>query len=191
LGELDFGINRLGMALLAESRSAVEVEQELRRSDPQAARRTIGVIDGRGEAAASTGEGSRPSAAHRIGSGCLVAGEDLPGPAVLDAMASAFDANGDKTLDHRLMAALLAGAEAVGSRSAEQSAALITYADGRAVELFLRVDLAADATRKLRHVFDEYKLYEPMYKTRVDAPDQALTPDQVEAEVAKLRSRTA
>ena len=187
-GRMDPSLNRLAVALLAQGKSSHDVLQELLHSDPLHARRQIGLVDRHNQAAGFTGASSRDWAGHRTGEGYAVAGDDLAGPEVLAAMASACESRSGEALDERLMSALVAGRDAGGSRTAEQSAGIIAYGTARSVQLFLRVDLSSDATHELRRVFDRFKPYEADYQVRVDNPAQALGPDAIEAKIAADRS---
>ena len=116
-----------GLALLREGRPAGEVVRLLTEADANRDRRQLGVVDAQGCAAAFTGSGCSEWAGHRVGDGYACQGNILAGPAVVDAMAEAYEASrrDGLTLADRLLAALRAGQAAGGDRRGQQSAALL------------------------------------------------------------------
>jgi uncharacterized Ntn-hydrolase superfamily protein len=91
--------------------------------------RQLGVVDAQGTAATFTGDSCLPWAGGRTGSGYAVQGNILAGPAVVDAMARAFEVS-DGDLATRMVAALAAGQAAGGDARGRQSAALVVVRPG-------------------------------------------------------------
>ncbi|MBN1401818.1 MAG: DUF1028 domain-containing protein [Anaerolineae bacterium] len=113
----------VGLALLAEDVSAPRVIEALVASDPEAHRRQVAVVDRQGQAAAWTGPGCIPEAAHQIGAGYSVQANMMDRPTVVPAMAEAYErAEGD--LAERMLAALMAAQDQGGDIRGMQSAAL-------------------------------------------------------------------
>ena len=148
----------------AEVRAALEAAVA---ADEGRAQRQVGVVGPTG-AATYTGEGCLPFA------GGVAAGSDrtayaiqgniLTGPEVLEAMEAAWLASEGERLDHRLLAALLAGDAAGGDARGRQSAAILARApgagyDGCGVLADLRVDDHSDAPRELARLHDQSVLF--------------------------------
>ncbi|WP_267360712.1 MULTISPECIES: DUF1028 domain-containing protein [unclassified Methylobacterium] len=114
--------------------------------------RQLGLVDGRGTAAAWTGAGCTAAAGHRTGPGYAVQGNMLADPGVIDAMALAFEESAQCDLDERLMRALEAGDAAGGDRRGKQSAAVKIVAGEDYPCLDLRVDEHAEPVAELRRV---------------------------------------
>jgi uncharacterized Ntn-hydrolase superfamily protein len=93
-------------------------------TDPGAASRQVAAVDAGGGAAAHTGDGAYPFAAHIVGDGFAVAANMAPHAGVTEAMATAF-AEPRQALERRLLAALQAGQQAGGDLRGRQSAALL------------------------------------------------------------------
>jgi uncharacterized Ntn-hydrolase superfamily protein len=113
-----------GLEALSHDRGAGSVLAWLLGEDEHAARRQVGIVDARGNAAAHTGAECSAWAGHRIGAGFTCQGNILTGPEVLDAMAAAFTSASGELAD-RLYAALLAGDQAGGDRRGRQAAGLL------------------------------------------------------------------
>lgn len=117
-----------GLELLASGQTAGQALAALTEADEQAAQRQLAVIDAAGTAATFTGEACLPWAGDRVGEHYSVQGNLLAGPAVLDAMAAAFETTrGD--LATRMTSALAAGQAAGGDLRGRQSAALLVVRD--------------------------------------------------------------
>ncbi len=113
-----------GLAALRRGLSASEVLRRLTRADPQRESRQLGVVDGRGNAAAWTGKKCRDWAGHETGDGFSCQGNILANGSVVPAMVRAFE-RGRGSLSARLYAALVAGEKAGGDRRGMESAALL------------------------------------------------------------------
>jgi uncharacterized Ntn-hydrolase superfamily protein len=152
-----------GLELLSEGRSAEEVVRKLTESDDRRDHRQLGVVDARGGAAAHTGSACMEWAGHVVGSGFTCQGNILFAPAVVEAMARAFETTpGD--LPERLLAALAAGQREGGDRRGMQSAALLVvrekggYDQGSDRWVDLRVDDSPSPIEELRRIFRIYDL---------------------------------
>ncbi|EQD45355.1 protein containing DUF1028, partial [mine drainage metagenome] len=152
-----------GLRLLAEGRPAAEVVRTLVAADPERDHRQLGIVDARGGAAAHTGAKCLDWAGHEVGEGFTCQGNILFGPAVVRAMARAYESTPGDLAD-RLLAALSAGQREGGDRRGQQSAALrivrpnggFMGADDRWVDL--RVDDHASPIEELRRIFRIYDL---------------------------------
>lgn len=152
-----------GLELLAKGTSAEEVVRRLTSADPRAALRQVGVVDAKGNAASFTGKDCPEWAGHSTGRGFACQGNILFGPAVVAAMARAFETTpGD--LPERLLAALSAGQREGGDRRGMQSAALLIvrekggYDEGSDRWVDIRVDDHPSPIEELRRVFRLYDL---------------------------------
>src|SRR5262245_37018709 len=115
-----------GLALLAEGRSAALTLEMLTSADEKRETRQAGIVDANGTAATFTGSECQPWAGGVVGDGYAIQGNILVGPAVVEAMESAWlrSARG-APLTRRLLAALSAGDQVGGDRRGRQSAALL------------------------------------------------------------------
>ncbi len=113
-----------GLEELRRGRSAAEVVRRLIRADPARERRQLGVVDGRGNAAAWTGSECSDWAGHLVGEGYTCQGNLLRNAEVVPAMARTFERSRGG-LGRRLYAALVAGARAGGDRRGAESSALL------------------------------------------------------------------
>jgi uncharacterized Ntn-hydrolase superfamily protein len=127
-GNTNFG--HLGLALLREGFTATETLERLIRSDREAAKRQVGIVDALGEVANYTGRECLEYAGAMKGDQYTVQGNLLAGPKVPAAMASAYEARSDRPLAERLMCALEAGEAAGGDRRGRQAAALLVVREG-------------------------------------------------------------
>lgn len=134
-----------GLALIESGSSAREALDQIVVADPRRDDRQVGIVDARGRSASHTGAGCLPWAGGRSGRGYAAQGDQLAGPAVIDAMAASFEES-DGSLATRLLEALRAGDEAGGDRRGRQSAALRVvqpdagFAGSSNVPLDLRID---------------------------------------------------
>jgi uncharacterized Ntn-hydrolase superfamily protein len=116
------------------------------------------MVDVSGRSATHTGESCMTWAGGRTGPGYAAQGNILTGPAVVDALAEAYEGSGG-ALAERLLAALAAGDAAGGDRRGRQSAAIAVVSPGggyggnddRLVDL--RVDDHADPVTELRRLY--------------------------------------
>lgn len=106
-----------------------EIVESLVAEDPLRDRRQLAVIGVDGDRAVFTGDSCLPWAGSLEGDSCLVAGNLLAGPEVLEAMVQAFESS-EGVLAERLLAALQAGEEAGGDRRGRQSAAILVVREG-------------------------------------------------------------
>lgn len=121
-------------------------------ADDRADLRQVGLVDANGAAAAWTGSGCTEEAGHRRGPGYAVQGNMLASPAVIDAMAEAFEGSAALDLDERLMRVLEAGDGAGGDRRGKQSAALKIVDREDYPSLDLRVDEHTAPIAELRRI---------------------------------------
>jgi uncharacterized Ntn-hydrolase superfamily protein len=151
-----------GLALTGAGSSARETLDQLIASDLGRDERQAGIVDARGRSASHTGPACLPWAGGRSGRGYAAQGDLLAGPAVIDAMGSAFEQS-EGPLAGRLLAAMRAGDEAGGDRRGRQSAALRVAAHGRGfggsdnLPLDLRVDDHPAPLDELARLLDLYE----------------------------------
>jgi uncharacterized Ntn-hydrolase superfamily protein len=177
---VSYGI--VGLQLLREGVPATEVVRRLTSSDNGRDERQLGVVDRNGGAAAFTGKKCMDWAGHEVGDGFTCQGNILFGPAVVRAMARAYETTPGDVID-RMISALAAGQKEGGDRRGMQSAALFLvkkgagYGEGeRWVDL--RVDDHPSPIEELKRIF---KLYDLTMLSREDPA--TLIP--IEGEVAK------
>lgn len=118
-----------GLEMMREGMAAAEVIAALTESDEGRDVRQVGVVDAQGTSATFTGESCLAWAGGRAGPGYAVQGNILAGPAVVTAMAEAFEAT-DGDLATRMVVALAAGQAAGGDARGRQSAALLVVRAG-------------------------------------------------------------
>lgn len=152
-----------GMGLLRQGLSAPEVVERLSRESPDRDDIQLGVVDGRGRAAAFTGARCMEWAGHHVGSGYTVQGNILFSPTVVESMARTFETTpGD--LPERLLATLVAGQREGGDRRGMQSAAMLVWKDrggyrgGRDRWIDIRVDDHPTPIEELDRVFRIYDM---------------------------------
>jgi len=152
-----------GLALMRRGRRAKDVVRELTDADPGRDERQVGVVDAKGDAAAFTGAKCMDWAGHEVGDGFTCQGNILFGPAVVAAMARAYETTGGDILD-RLLAALVAGQREGGDRRGMESAALLAvragggYGGGNDRWVDVRVDNHPSPIEELRRVFRLYDI---------------------------------
>jgi len=173
------------------ARQAIDVP---RKEDPDVDYRQLLILSRQGEMVAFTGEKCRPWAGHIIDRDCIVAGNVLAGPGVIEAMAESFRGSESSALDERLVLALEAGRDAGGQAMpdgtavTERSASLRVLGSGGDSGMHildLRVDMHSSAVHELRRVFEVHKVY-GVYSDRRDLdPRHAPSMMVFEAEALK------
>jgi uncharacterized Ntn-hydrolase superfamily protein len=159
-----------GLDMLQNGTGAQETLGQLLSQDPGREKRQLIIIDQQGETAAYTGGLVNPWNGHRAGEGYVVAGNLLTGPAVIQAMAAAFERTVDEELAERLLRALEAGQQVGGDRRGQQAAHLqVVHADAwKYVDL--RVDEHPEPIVELRRIFEVAKKelfpFRELYPTR-------------------------
>jgi uncharacterized Ntn-hydrolase superfamily protein len=173
----------VGLKLLRGGASATEVVRKLTEADAEREHRQLGVVDTLGNAASFTGKKCMDWAGHEVGDGFACQGNILFGPAVVRAMARAYETTAGDIAD-RLLAALAAGQKEGGDRRGMQSAALYIVRKeggyGNATDRWvdLRVDDHTTPIEELKRIFQLYDL------TMLSREDPAtLVP--IEGDVAK------
>jgi uncharacterized Ntn-hydrolase superfamily protein len=155
-----------GLALLGSGASAADAVAELTARDDGRAQRQLGIVDGRGDAAAYTGEECSAWAGHRTGRGYAAQGNILVSSDTVDALAETFEATAGKPLGERLVDCLDAAQAAGGDRRGQQSAALLVvgpeqgYAGLSDVFFDLRVD---DHERPLTELRRLYGIHQELF----------------------------
>ena len=172
----------LACETLGAGSTPAQVLALLRERDAGFDYRQVVMVDASGQVAAHTGSRCRQWAGHEAGEGWVVFGNVLAGPTVLEAMASAMNADPAGPLDERLLRCIEAGRDAGGQRTeagehlAERSAALIVRGADIVEDVDLRVDVSEHAIEDLRRAHSAYAPYLPYYHLR--ARDPANTPAQ-------------
>ena len=123
---------RRGLELLRRGLTPEAVRDTFVRTDPGIAYRQFAVIDDECRVAAFTGDSAQAWAGHRTGAHFSVQGNILTGAAVVDSMASAFQAAeaAGRPFGERLLAALKAGQAAGGDRRGRQGAGMLIVKKG-------------------------------------------------------------
>jgi uncharacterized Ntn-hydrolase superfamily protein len=165
---------RLGPALLAAvagGASAASAVDEVVDAAAHIELRQLSVLDAGGVGAAYTGAGALGVSGHRLGGGCVAAGNLLASEAVLDAMIEAFGSAGD--LGDRLVGALTAAMEAGGEAGPVHSAGLLMVGDVAWPVADLRVDWHERPIEELGRVWDVYRPQLDDYIVRALDPTSA------------------
>ena len=149
------------MALLGTS--AERINSALTAADPNFAQRQTMFLAAEGPGFAYTGDDARDWKGHAVSEDCVVAGNVLAGPKVVESMRAAFEDNANEELAERLMRALEAGRREGGQSDGERSAALYVMSDVPYPLIDLRVDVSMNPTADLRKAFDWYKPLVPFY----------------------------
>ena len=133
-----------GLALLAAGASAADAVRLLTAADEGRNLRQVHVMDRHGQLTAHTGSQCTPWCGHLCGLTFSVAGNTLASGDVLQAMAAAYESNGELPFARRLIAAMQAGEAAGGDTRGRQSAALVVHDREDYSLLDLRADDHAD-----------------------------------------------
>jgi uncharacterized Ntn-hydrolase superfamily protein len=141
-----------GLALLAAGASAADTVRLLIAADEDQDIRQVHVMDRHGRFAAHTGAECLEWCGHLVKESYSVAGNILAGPAVLEAMAAAYDAATGLPLAQKLVAALKAGEQAGGDKRGRQSAGLLIHGTADWALLDIRVDDHADPLSELERL---------------------------------------
>ena len=143
-----------GLELLGQGLTASEALEQLMAGDPGREGRQVVVADGKGNAAAFTGQECIPWFGQMVGDGYAAAGNMLVDGTTVEAMARAFEDNADDELPERLLKALEAGDATPGDYRGRQSAALLVYYVEEYPYCSLRVDEHRDPVGELRRVIE-------------------------------------
>jgi uncharacterized Ntn-hydrolase superfamily protein len=141
-----------GLALLAAGASAADTVRLLIAADEDQDIRQVHVMDRHGRFAAHTGAECLEWCGHLVKESYSVAGNILAGPAVLEAMAAAYDAATGSPLAQKLVAAMKAGEQAGGDKRGRQSAGLLIHGISDWALLDIRVDDHADPLSELERL---------------------------------------
>jgi uncharacterized Ntn-hydrolase superfamily protein len=153
-------------------------------ADPARAWRQLIAFGSDGTAIAHTGTSADAWAGHRIGAGCVAAGNLLAGAGVVDALVETFAQSRDHPLTERLVRALEAGQAAGGDRRGQQSAALLVHGPLEPAYVDLRVDDHPSPVAELRRLW-ELAVGPPLDRAWRAASTRKLEP------VSALRERQA
>jgi uncharacterized Ntn-hydrolase superfamily protein len=172
---VDVSYGPQGMALLKQGMAPKDIITKILADDPdpgyrgqkwQKAGRQFAVMNAKGEFAAHTGPEATEWAGDKQGPHCTAQGNILAGPAVVEKMVEAFEANAldangrPNHISYRLQAALEAGDAAGGDKRGKQSAAMIVVKkDGGVwlhndVVLRLQVDDNPEPIKEMRRLVD-------------------------------------
>jgi uncharacterized Ntn-hydrolase superfamily protein len=170
LANTSFGPSGLGFML--KGKSAAETLKLLLQHDDKelVEHRQVGIVDGKGHAAAYTGKKCMEWAGHIVGDGYSCQGNILAGESVVQAMVQAYETGSGDLID-RLFAALKAGQAKGGDKRGMQSAAILVvrkaggYGGGTDRYLDVRVDEHPHPIEELERIF---KIYDMTLLSRED-----------------------
>ncbi len=172
-----------GARALDAGLSMADVEAAMRKADTHFDYRQVGIMRRSGEPYVRTGPHARPWAGHIVGHDFVAMGNVLVSEQVVQAMASAFEADrGSQPLAERLLRAIEAGRDAGGQLAPEdqhydeRSALLRIIGDGperrEMTSLDLRVDMTSQAVNELRRMYEIYKPVVARRSLRASNPGQ-------------------
>jgi uncharacterized Ntn-hydrolase superfamily protein len=167
---------RLGPLLLDElaaGRDARGAIDAVVAGAPHLEHRQLLVLGTDGDGAAYTGAAALGTNGHRLGSGCVAAGNLLADPSVLDALIESFSDNAELELGDRLIAALRAAAAAGGEAGPVHSAGLVMTGQVAWSIADLRVDWHDDPIEELAAVWEIYRPQLDDYVARALDPTAA------------------
>lgn len=159
-----------GLELLASGLSPAATLAHLVDADPLRAHRQVGVVGIEHPPATYTGASCPDWAGGSVGTDYACQGNFLVGPAVIAAMAQAFEAAQGALWD-RLIAALAAAQAAGGDQRGQQAAALLVVAEGSGFRghgdrlIDLRVDDHPEPVEELRRIL-RVRLTDPVWSAR-------------------------
>jgi uncharacterized Ntn-hydrolase superfamily protein len=150
---------------MAKGKSAAETLKLLLQHDDKemVEHRQVGIVDGKGHAAAYTGKKCMEWAGHIVGDGYSCQGNILAGESVVQSMAQVYETGSGDLID-RLFAALKAGQVKGGDRRGMQSAAILVvrkaggYGGGTDRYVDVRVDEHPHPIEELERVFKVYDM---------------------------------
>ncbi len=153
----------MGLELMERGYAPEEVITKLTSADKEREHRQVGMVDGKGRAAAFTGRECFEWAGHHVGRNYACQGNILTGSEVVESMSRAYEST-EGDLADRLLVALEAGQRAGGDRRGQQSAALLVVRekggyggfDDRYIDL--RVDDHPKPIAELQRIFKLYDL---------------------------------
>lgn len=157
-----------GLELLAQGKLAQEVLELLIAEDPGQAKRQVGIVDAKGNAASFTGDECLDWAGGITGGNFAAQGNILVSEETVDAMAETFQST-KGPLAHRLLQALEAGQAAGGDSRGKQSAAILLvqekagYGGFNDVKVDLRVDDHEKPITELKRIF---KVHQEIFAKR-------------------------
>jgi uncharacterized Ntn-hydrolase superfamily protein len=170
----DPALGALGRARLEAGRSADETVADMLAAAPHRAWRQLGVLDAQGRAAHHTGEHCVAAKGAVSAPGALAIGNGLANDAVVPAILRGFQADPDRPLVERLIAALNAGLDAGGEPYPLRSAALQVSRPGIPFPVVdLRVDLAEHPLADLSRYWANYAPLLEGYLARAIDPANA------------------
>ena len=167
---------RLGPALLdalALGATATEAIADVSSRASAAEFRQLTAVDAHGGAAVFSGSLSLGVNGDVIGAGCVVAGNMLASPDVLDAAAAAFGADPEADLGERLVGALEAGLRRGGEAGPLHSAGLLVAQHVEWPTTNLRVDWSDQPIGDLRALWELWLPQRDDYVTRALDPASA------------------
>lgn len=170
----DYRLLQQALGLMREGRTPDEVLAELRACDPHSDYRQIAILDLQGRLAVATGAKARAWAGEIVREGCIVSGNVLVGPRVLQAMDEAFATSDAQELEERLLRAVEAGRDAGGQEEGQTSCALVVYAEHDFPIVNLRVDVALEPVGEMRRILDWFKPLIPYYVARTLDPSSVV-----------------
>lgn len=169
----DSRLGDLGIALLAEGKTAQDTVSEVCNSSADIEWRQIGALDAKGRASAYHGRRMYSIYTHSSDLDCLALGNILANDQVTRNMADAFVKDPDLPLGERLMRALEAGRDAGGEIQGPLRSAAVRVTGEHGIDaLDLRVDISEKtAVEDLRELVNSYANRAEILRGVALAPD--------------------
>lgn len=167
----DNRLGPMGLALLENGKSAVEVIDALAADNPTIGWRQLAVVDRNGGTGFYHGNHITPIHAGAEGDGCCAIGNIIRTETIPKSMVEAFEKSADAHLAERLVQALEAGFAAGSELKQIKSAALLVVHEQEFPLVDLRVEFDRAPLTELRFLWETFQPQMDRFVTQVIDPD--------------------
>jgi uncharacterized Ntn-hydrolase superfamily protein len=187
----DVTIGPRGLGLLRAGAAPSDCIDRLLNGDPLREQRQFGLVAADGRSASFTGAECFDHASSLVGDGFAAQGNILAGRAVVEGLASGFQATRGERLADRLLAALDGAQLAGGDRRGQESAALLVVREGGGYGgnhdrmLDLRADDHSTPIAELRRLLALHRLYFGRPNAEQALPIEGALREELEAVLAR------